>query len=272
MSRRITLISLLVILVIVGLISGFFTGSIQKALSTPVAQMMDDMVKGPPTQVPAAPPAAKPGQMTAPPGAMQTGNVGNTLAQDSFQRQNQRLWGTASDGRMWEGDANKANAFSIANNAGQIANAQGTLNALLGLPGTNMEATLSGSLNHFNNGKVNLGAVLRWADDNDWYKVLIDGAHVSMLKRVHGVTTTLATVPFQAQGGKMYSLRFRAIGAMLFARAWPTGSPEPQNWMLNVTDTTLTTGQAGVRVLMQGQSVVNITTFSVIPATLGNTA
>jgi hypothetical protein len=204
--------------------------------------------------------------------AQPAANAGNTLAQDTFKRQNQQFWGTASDGRTWEGDANKAGAFSIANGAGQIANAKGALNALLGLAGTNMQVMVSGSLNRFNNGNVNLGVVLRWTDNNDWYKVLIDGTHVSLLKRVKGVTTTLATQPFQAQANTFYSLRFQAIGAMLFARVWPTASTEPQSWMLNVTDTSLTNGQAGVRVLMQAQSIANITTFSVLPATLGNTA
>jgi hypothetical protein len=279
MNRRITLISVLLALVIVGLIAGFFTGSIQNALSAPMSQAMGGLVNGglvngAPTPVSATVQPGKPGQGKAVRGGttQQPANGVNTLAQDTFQRQNQQLWGTASDGRTWEGDANKANAFSIANGVGQIANAQGALNALLGLPGTDMEVMVSGSLNHFDNGNVNLGVVLRWTDNNDWYKALIDGTHVSLLKRVKGVTTTLASVPFQAQDGKMYSLRFQAIGAMLFARAWPVGSPEPQNWMLNVTDMTLTTGQAGVRVVVQGQSVVNITTFSVLPATLGNTA
>jgi hypothetical protein len=265
MNRRIALASLLVGLIIVGLIAGFFTGSIQQALSAPMVQMLGATGNGVPKAVQAAPQPTHPQPVLATP-------VVNTLAQDTFQRQNQQLWGTATDGRMWQGDANTANAFSIVHGVGQIANTQGALNALLGLPGTDMEVMVSGSLNQFNKGQVNLGAVLRWTDDNDWYKVLIDGTHISILKRFKGVTTTLGTVPFQAQGGTMYSLRFRAIGAMLFARAWPVGSPEPQNWMLNITDTTLTTGQAGVRVVLQTGSVVNITAFSVLPATLGNTA
>jgi hypothetical protein len=275
MNRRITLASVLVGLVIVGLIAGFFTGSIEKALAVPMSQMMGGSpVNGAPTAVPARPQPARPAQVMATPGVMQTTPFTdtNTLAQDTFQRQNQLLWGTASDGHMWDGDANKANSFSIVNGVGQIANAQGALNALLGQPGTNMEVMVSGSLNQFHDGEVNLGAVLRWTDGNDWYKVLIDGTHFNLLKRVRGVTTTLASVPFQAQGGIMYSLRFQAIGAMLFARVWQVDSLEPQNWMLNVTDTTLTTGQAGVRVLLQDTSVVNITVFSVLAATLGNTA
>jgi hypothetical protein len=102
--------------------------------------------------------------------------------------------------------------------------------------------------------------------------VLIDGTHLSLLKRVQGTNTTLATQAFPAQDGKVYALRFQVIGAMLFARAWLVGTPEPQNWMLNVTDNTLANGQAGVRVVMEEQSVVDITAFSVLPATLGTTA
>jgi hypothetical protein len=260
MSKRVTLLSVLVILVILGLIAGFFAGSIQKALFVPASQAMSQLA-------PAKPQQPAPTQAVAMPAQ---GNA-NTLAQDTFQRKDQPLWGMASDGRAWQGDANTANAFAIANGSGQIANAAGTFNALLGQPAANLDVTMNGSINHFNNGKVNLGAVQRWADDRNWYKAFIDGTNIVMLKRVNGVTTTLATVPFQAQNGMMYSLRFRALRAMLFARAWPVGTPEPPNWLLNVTDTTLMTGQAGIRVLLQKTTIVTITTFLVIPATMGNT-
>ncbi len=262
MNTRLTILTVLVILVVLGLIAGLFAGAIQKALFIPASQAMAHLVAANPPQ--AAPPKAAtmaPAQVNA-----------NTLAQDTFQRQNQQLWGMATDGRAWQGDANKVNAFSIANGAGQIANTQGTLNAVLGLPTANVSVTMNGSLNHFNNGKVNLGAVLRWTDGNNWYKTLIDGTNIMMLKRVNGATTTLATAPFQAKDGMMYSLRFQAIGAMLFAKVWPVGTTEPAKWMLTVTDTTLTTGQAGIRVLLQKATIVTITSFLVTPATTGNTA
>jgi hypothetical protein len=274
MNKRIAMLSVLVMLVIAGLVAGIFTGSIRNALSAPIVQMMGGLGK------PAVQPAAQPGKVQAgkvqaTPGgatAKQPANAVNTLAQDTFQRQNQQLWGTATDGSVWGGDANKAKAFAIVNGVGQIANEQGAFNALLGQAGTNMEVMMSGSMNHFNNGNVNLGAVLRWGDANNWYKVFIDGAHLSLLKRVQGKTTTLARQAFAAQDGKVYALRFRAIGAMLFARAWLVGTAEPQNWQINITDNTLASGQAGVRVVLQVQSVVNITAFSVLPATLGATA
>ncbi len=262
MNKRIALLTVLVILVILGLVAGVFAGAIQKALIIPVSQMMARPAAP-------APVAAAPTKAVTPPVAQ--GNA-NTLAQDTFQRQNQQLWGTATDGRTWQGDANMLNAFSIANGSGQIANTQGTLNAVLGEPIANVNVTMNGSLNHFNKGNVNLGAVVRWTDSNNWYKALIDGTHLTMLKRVKGVTTTLGSVPFQAQDGTKYSLRFQVIGAMLFAKVWPVGTIEPTNWMLNITDTALTTGQAGIRVLLQKATIATITSFLVMPATTGNTA
>jgi hypothetical protein len=261
MSTRITILTVLVILIIAGLIAGIFAGAIEKALLIPASRTMAHLV------APAPQPATPTQAATQPPVPATV----NTLAQDTFQRQNQPLWGTATDGRMWQGDANTANAFSIANGVGQIANAQGTLNAVLGQPVADVNVTMNGALNHFNDGNVNLGAVVRWIDGNNWYKTLIDGTHLIMLKRVKGVTTTLGSVPFQTQGGTMYSLRFQAIGAMLFAKVWPAGATEPANWMLNITDTTLTNGQAGIRVLLQKTTIATITSFLVTPATTGNT-
>jgi hypothetical protein len=190
----------------------------------------------------------------------------NLLAQDTFQRQNQRLWGTASDGRIWNGDASTAgNIFTVNANMGQIANGQGTFNALLGPSSTNSEALLAGSVSDFAGG-TNLGVVLRWSDDNNWYKLLLDGAHVSILKRVHGESVTLRSVPFKAQTAVIYMLRFRVVGVMLFARVWRSDAAEPKNWQMTVSDTALALGQDGVRVLTQKNTVMNITAFTAATA------
>src|SRR5436305_7320594 len=42
------------------------------------------------------------------------------IAQDTFQRANQSLWGVSSDGHLWSGDANTSKDFSINGNVGQI--------------------------------------------------------------------------------------------------------------------------------------------------------
>jgi hypothetical protein len=257
------------LIIALGLFSGLFAQSIQHVLTpTPsAAQGYSQSTTGamPPmagqnvTQTPAA---LNPGGLPAT--ATPLPNAPTVLAQDTFQRTDQPLWGTASDGRAWQGDANKqgaGNIFTIANNIGVIANAQGTFNALLGPSGSDAEVLVSGSVSHFNAPNVNFGVVLRWTDNNDWYKALLDGNNLTVLSRVNGVTTQLGTVSFAAQAGTNYSIRFRSVGSTLFAKAWASNTTEPPNWMLTLTDTTLTTGQGGVRVLLQNGVVVHVTSF-----------
>ncbi len=184
---------------------------------------------------------------------------GTSLAQDTFQRPNQAQWGIASDGNTWSGDANTQSAFSISNNTGQVSNGNMSYSAVLGPSATNAEVLFSGSISSFSN--TNLGAVLRWTDGNNWYKAFIDGNNLVIQKKVNGATTILALVPFAATGGTSYTLRFRAVGNTLYARAWQTGTTEPANWMITVADSTFTSGFCGLRVLVQSGAVATITSF-----------
>ena len=184
---------------------------------------------------------------------------GTTLAQDTFQRPNQALWGTASDGQTWGGDANTQSVFSIVNNTGQVSNATTTYSAVLGPAATDAEVLFTGSMSSYTND--NLGAVLRWTDDNNWYKAYIDGASLIVQKKVSGATTILGSVPFAATAGTSYTLRFRVVGTTLFAKVWQTGTSEPANWMVMVTDTTFFSGFCGLRMLAQNGATATYTSF-----------
>ena len=95
----------------------------------------------------------------------------------------------------------------------------------------------------------------------DSFQALIDGSALVVLKRVNGVTTRLGASRFTALGGKTYTLHFRAIGATLFASAWPGDQPEPANWMIVVSDMSLVSGQGGVRVVLQNNTVIHVASF-----------
>lgn len=259
MNMRLLGASVVVLIVIGGLIAGIFAGSIQRALLVPAT--------GSPTtnQLTAMP--SSPAQM-APTSTPTTSTTNQILAMDTFKRPNQALWGIASDKRTWQGDANTQNQiFSVAGATGQVAHGQGTFNALLGPNKNNIEVLLQGSINHFAaNGQSNIGAVVRWSDDDNWYKAFIDGANLTILKRVNGNQEVLHSVPFKAQDNTLYSLRFRAVGATLYAKAWQSSTPEPADWMLTATDAHLASGQAGVRVLVQSDSVIKIALFQAMMA------
>jgi len=184
---------------------------------------------------------------------------GTILGQDNFQRANQALWGTASDGQKWGGDANTASVFSIVGNAGQIANGNTAYNAVIGNAASDAEVLFTGSMSSFNN--ANLGAALRWKDGNNWYKAYINGTNLIIQSKINGSTTTLKSVAFTATAGTAYSIRFRAVGSSLFARVWQAGTTEPTTWQATASDSSLTMGQAGLRVQVGSGITAKITSF-----------
>jgi streptogramin lyase len=208
-----------------------------------------------PTPVPTTPVTVTPSPTPSP---VATTTPGQSLGQDTFQRANQSLWGKASDGQTWGGDSNVTTGFSISNHTG-IATNIGSSSAVLGLTSANASVLFSGSINNFSGN--NFGAVARWTDGNNWYKAYIDGANLVIQKKVNGTATIIATVPFVASAGKSYSLRFNVTGTTLSARVWVTGTTEPTTWKATATDTSLTSGQAGLRILSQS-AITTITSFS----------
>jgi hypothetical protein len=184
---------------------------------------------------------------------------GTILAQDTFQRPNQAHWGTASDGHTWGGDANTVSAFSIVNTTGQVFNSTTSYSAVLGPAATNAEVLFSGSMSSFSN--TNLGAVLRWNDTNNWYKAYINGTTLVVQKKVNGTTTIIGSASFAATAGTSYTLRFRVVGTTLYAKVWQTGTTEPTNWLIMVTDTSFSSGFCGLRMLAQNGATASYTSF-----------
>ncbi|HEV2253670.1 MAG TPA: IPT/TIG domain-containing protein, partial [Streptosporangiaceae bacterium] len=188
-----------------------------------------------------------------------TTTTGTTLGTDTFQRANQALWGTASDGQSWGGDANVKSPFSISGNAGVVSNTSGnSYSAVLGPAATDAEVYATGSMSSFTSS--NLGAVLRWTDGNDWYKAYIDGQNLVLQKKVAGTTTTLGLTPFAATPGTSYTIHFRVVGSTLTANVWPSSGTEPAGWMVTATDTSLTSGSCGLRILVNS-GTATITNF-----------
>jgi virginiamycin B lyase len=190
--------------------------------------------------------------------ATTTAAPGTVLGQDTFQRTNQSFWGTATDGQSWKGDANVVKAFSVASNTGLLTNSTTSYSAVLGPTATNADVVVSGSISHF--ASNNFGPVLRWTDGNNWYKAYIDGSSLILQKKVNGTTTTLKSVPFAASSSTSYTLHFRVSGTTLSANVWPSASAEPSSWMVAATDSSLISGQCGLRLLSQS-ATTSITSF-----------
>jgi len=185
--------------------------------------------------------------------------TGTVLATDTFQRANQALWGTASDGQSWGGDANTLSNFSISGTTGHVSNTGGaSYSAVLGPSATNAVVSVTGSLSSFSNS--NFGAVLRWTDGNNWYKAYIDGSNLIIQKKLNGTTTILSSKPFAATANTAYSIQFQVVGSTLSANVWPASGSEPSGWMASATDSSLTSGWCGMRFLTQA-GTATITSF-----------
>jgi hypothetical protein len=198
----------------------------------------------------------------AAPSPTATASGGTTIGQDSFQRPNQQFWGTASGGQTWAGSANSNKVFSISSNTGLVTGT--TTNnyfAILGSGATDATTEFSGSISTLSNG-AHIGAVLRWVDSQNWYEAYIDGTNLVLQKKVGGTTTRLGTTPFAATAATSYTLLFNISGSTLNASVWPTnGGSQPGNWMLTLTDTSLTTGNCGLHVSVQSGVTAQFTSF-----------
>jgi hypothetical protein len=239
-----------------------FSGAIQATLNSPtirirVAVPTHQVIPTPvPTSAPLATVIAKSqptltSASTLPAKAM--------LAQDTFQRLDQAFWGTSSAGQPWGADASKVQCFSIVNHTGQVTGDNGVYDAILGPVSVNSEVVFSGSLSAYTSSS--LGALLRWTDANNLYKAFLAGGQLILLKKVAGVVTVLKSVPFPTQDGVSYTMRFRAVGHLLLAKAWPTAQVETQTWLLMVTDGDLQSGHDGIRLVVQTGTTATITSF-----------
>lgn len=256
------------VLVLVGTVSAMFSPGLQAALTVPLIHRMTptigtkNIMKPGAGTTPIIQATATTGVIPLPTQVTMTMMSTTFLAQDTFQRMDQRFWGKASDGQTWQGNANSSQNFTIVGHMGLVSHGQGAFEAILGPRVADAEVMCSGVVSLFSNGTTNMGLVLRWMDSNNWYKAYIDGNQLIVLKRVAGVTTVLKAVAFPALSGKSYALRFRAVGSMLAAKVWPTGQAEPAMWMVTATDTALSSGFGGLRLLLQNNVVAQMTLFT----------
>lgn len=188
----------------------------------------------------------------------------NILAQDNFNRPDQTSWGTASDGLTWSGDALNSPDFTISHARGQIhrtASGNSLYTALLGTKVyTDFEVIATAMLDTFNNS--HMGVMLRYQDDNHYYKARITGSTLEILNRQdanHG--PTIASTPFTAQTHTFYTIRFQVIGTRLRAKAWQENTTEPPNWMVSADANMFQSGQGGLRPQLNQGATMQVTMY-----------
>jgi hypothetical protein len=169
------------------------------------------------------------------------------IARDDFGRADQSLWGRASDGHLWSGDANSRGAFRISAMSGVIADSSPSGNDYYGFLGpatTSANVLVVASMN----GPPTFGAIVRAQDRNDFYDAEVDGNALGLWVVKNGNWSSLAksSVAFAIVPDTSYSIRLVVAGSDLSARIWPTSAAEPSTWTVTATDATFTDGMAGV--------------------------
>lgn len=180
---------------------------------------------------------------------------------DSFNRVTApaSTWGTADTGQVYTSFVQEAGATArVDNGVGVIEDAAPLGNTIeqnvtTDASAVDAEATWSAVQPEPDlDVQVNYNIGLRSTDGNNYYEcqliftdtVTNRDVRIQLAKRVGGVFTGLtstlrvgewtANIPWYA--------KFRVIDSSLMCKAWPTGSDEPRDWLLFVTDTDLAAG------------------------------
>ena len=180
------------------------------------------------------------------------------IGQDSF---NDR---TVANG--W-GNAEVGGAYTLTGNASQYAVSAGQASISPDATSSDRLMTISlGAIDFDITGQLGVstdiavtsggrqtGIVGRVTDASNRYLASLNSStalgttQLSITKRVGGSATTIAgpiSLPYMMTSGMLINLRFLGQGSLLKTKAWPVGTDEPANWMLEVTDTSLTSGGA----------------------------
>ncbi len=151
------------------------------------------------------------------------------LGNDTFVRANQSGAGTALDGQGYVKVGTGTDA--IVSDALTISSTTGDVHEILGnRTGTDLDGTLEFSLDASSD---NAGMELRYVDTNNFYRIQITTTTLSIVKKLSGVATTLATTSITLSVNTPYWTRFRVVGAnpaTLTGRVWASGVLEPTTW------------------------------------------
>lgn len=170
------------------------------------------------------------------------------IAQDMFNRTSASSFGLASDSvNTWVAYQTQS-GFSVNGSEGVVLNtaagaAQFNHYALGDGVSSSQDLTIRFQLGASGDSFALEG---RQKDVNNWYQFNVSTTTMSIIKNVAGTQSSLIGITQAFTAGVYYQARFRIYANQLMARVWLDGNPEPPTWMLSTTDSTFTTGTAGV--------------------------
>lgn len=172
-------------------------------------------------------------------------------ATDAFGRTTANGWGTADSGQAWTATGGVAGNFAVGSGVGShtlsTTNASRRTVTPFTYPDLDVLVDVTSSA-AATGGSLYGGPVVRYTDQDNLYfaRVEFTTGNVGILsirKRVASVETQLGTYTLNGAytAGTFYRVRFKASGSALKAKAWVVGALEPGDWLVEVTDSSLTT-------------------------------
>jgi hypothetical protein len=155
-------------------------------------------------------------------GTRTTSPLGNDM---SITRTVGSGWGTAFDSQSWVQVGTGTTA--VGSGEATIANTAGDVHMVLGSrTWTDEDGTCRFSLSA---STISAGIELRYVNSSNFYRLQASTTAVSIVKRLAGVTTTLATVSMAIPTATFYRMRFRIVGTspvLLWGNVWLDGTGE----------------------------------------------
>ena len=180
---------------------------------------------------------------------------GAALAADAFGRTVGSGWGTADSGGTWT-VGGSASYYSVSGGDGRmnLAASRGTSAYLGGVFSSGTDTTVTAALDRIGNGGGTfMGVIARKVGSAEYrgkIKVAADGTVTVQLTRLSGTSETTIgqfVTALTVTAGQQLQLRVQATGTSpttLRAKAWRTGTAEPANWQVSITDNTVAALQA----------------------------
>jgi hypothetical protein len=126
---------------------------------------------------------------------------------------------------------------NLTSNKLQIVNTTGDVHMIYGSRSTgDQEATVRFTLSA---ATIIAGMELRYQDANNYYQFYVSTTTLTLVRRLGGVSTTLATASMAIATGTQYWMRFRVVGIspiFIYGKIWPSGTLEPTAWSVTATD------------------------------------
>jgi hypothetical protein len=187
-------------------------------------------------------------------------HLGATSATDAFGRSVSNAWGTADTGQSWTQTGGAASEYSVGSGVGTMAVAALNTSRIMTMtaPSADVDLQSDFATSVLATGGSHYAAVVaRYTDVNNYYMIRAQVGTdqtiiLSLRRRIAGVEVELASAPtgLTHAAGTYFTLRMRILGSVLWAKAWPVGSAEP-DWMLSAADTGITVkGSMGVRSIL----------------------